>query len=128
MKKFISFLLVIALCMSIGISASAEPLQVQATSVSATSDSAGQPRFIRYVTKYITTVAGISITVRLTINDSTGNITGLQGYEITHCPDGVYNASVVNTIVYNDYVHFILAYTGSDGLRHADEGKCYSGF
>mgnify|MGYP004729053331 CR=1 FL=1 len=128
MKKFISFLLVIALCMSIGISASAEPLQVQATSVSATSDSTVQPRFIRYVTKYITTVAGISITVNLTLNDSTGNITGLQGYKITHCPDGVYNASVVNTIVYDDYVHFILAYTGADGLRHADEGKCYSGF
>ncbi len=128
MKKFISFLLVIALCMSIGISASAEPLQVQATSVSATSDSAVQPHFIRYVTKYITTVAGISLTVRLTINDSNGNITGLQGYTITGWPDGFSNVSVVNTTVYDDYVHFILAYTGTDGLRHADEGKCYSGF
>lgn len=128
MKKFISFLLVIALCMSIGISACAEPLQVQAIYASGTSDSAGQTRFIRYVTKYITTVAGIGITVRLTINDSTGNITGLQGYTITSWPDGFSNVSVVNTVVYDEYVHFILAYTGTDGLRHADEGKCYSGF
>lgn len=118
-KKLISLLLVMVLCSSLSIPAFAE--------YDYTSFAESQPRFISYITKYISSNAGIRITVHLTINDSNGDITGLQSAEIdmNNLPAGVTDPRIVSYSVYDDYILFSLTYK-ADGILQPDYAYCYS--
>jgi len=120
MKKMISIVLVALMCVSISLPAFAD------TGVD--SQSTAQPHFIAHITKYITTNAGISMTVVISINDSTGQIIGVQSATITKLPDGILEAKIVNTNMQADYVLFSLNYRGTDGNWHADSAYCYAGY
>lgn len=69
------------ICVSISLPAFAD--------TGADSPGIAQPQFIAHITKYITTNAGISMTVVLSINDSTGQIVGVQSAAITGLPSGM---------------------------------------
>lgn len=68
------------------------------------------------------------MTVVLSVNDSTGQIVGVQSAVITALPSGITEAKIVNTNMQDDYVLFSLNYKGTDGNWHADSAYCYAGY
>ena len=116
MKKIISLVLVIVLCVSIG-----------ATAFAAFGDST-EPQALITWQKTISSGYGIYITVTLSINDSNGDIAGVQGYYIhTPYPNGIGNAYVTGYITTPSYVLFSLA-VFIDGVYHPDSAYCYNNF
>lgn len=124
MKKVISIFLALAICMSFGTAAFADSDDFSSEDVIEVNE--GQARFIRTATKYISSHAGIRITVTYTFNDSDGSITGLQSATITSCPAGIYSANITNRTVANEYILLQLTYW-EDGVCKSDSAYCYAG-
>lgn len=108
MKKIISIILALAICMSFGTAAFADSNDFY--SAEGVMDNEGQPRFIRTAKQTITTHKGIELEITYTFNDSDGSFTGVQDIVVTYCPDNVYSINITNYTVANSYILFQLTY------------------
>ena len=115
MKKEIAILLTIVFCFCITASAFAD------------SEDFSFPQSIFTITKYITSNAGISIKVVLSIHEESGEIVGLQNATIQYpLPSGISYPSITGYVYMPDYILFNLTYKdNATGVYMADSAYVY---